>query len=139
MTPWGYTGTLPDILPSSNQADLYYALTEALVCDGRRPLSPAEDDAVRASARFVQEQIAALSWRLLVMMRVGLIGFRAAVRLRYFGGFCHLPLARRRAIVAWWAYGPLVVTRKFFRPMRATAVLAYYELTVHGDPADPPS
>lgn len=110
------------------RSGLYYALTEALI--------PAEETAtsqgvretvIRDAAVFAQEQMGRLPWRLLLLMRIGLTVFRAAVRLRYFQGYCELPLAKRRRVVSWWAYGPFSLTRQLFRPIRSTALLAYYE------------
>jgi len=60
-------------------------------------------------------------------MHIALVGFRIAVRLRFLRAYCDLPLATRRRIAAWWAYGPSPLTRQMFRGLRSTALLAYYE------------
>ena len=65
--------------------------------------------------------------RLRALFYTGLAGFRFVTRLRYARGFCELPAATRRAWFERWAYGPLPLARQLFRPVRATALLAYYE------------
>lgn len=115
-------------MTAKHRTDLYYALTEALVRpDAHAPFGDAEQRAAVDAAAFLQAQISALPPSLLLAARVGLIAFRASVRLRYLRGFCHLPLATRQAVVRWWAFGPLVTTRALFRPLRSIALLAYFE------------
>lgn len=79
------------------------------------------------SAQFVRDQIDALPPRLRALMHIALTGFRVAVRLRYLRAYCDLPLATRRRVANWWAYGPSPLTRQMFRGLRSTALLAYYE------------
>jgi hypothetical protein len=109
------------------RSGLYYALTEALIPPEEPAIPHGVEEALVRAAAFAQEQVGRLPWRLLLLMRVGLTVFRAAVRLRYFRGYCELPLAERRRVVSWWAYGPFSLTRQLFRPIRSTALLAYYE------------
>ena len=73
------------------------------------------------------EQIDALPPQLRAAMRIAILGFRILVRLRYVRAYCDLPLATRRRVATWCAYGPVMVTRQMFRALRATALLAYYE------------
>jgi uncharacterized protein (TIRG00374 family) len=86
------------------------------------------NDAVldRVSA-FVAGQLAALPWMLRIAMRVGLAGFATVVLARYARPFSSLTLGRRREIMARWAWGRWGLTRQMFRPVRSTALLAYYE------------
>jgi hypothetical protein len=53
--------------------------------------------------------------------------FRFYVRLRYVRSFCALDIDRRRAAVHSWAFGRVGLFRQLFRPVRSTALLAYYE------------
>ncbi len=78
--------------------------------------------------RFVNGQIRILPNRLRVMYEAGMIFFRVTVRLRYGASFCSLPIARRRAVIQWWAYGPFGLGRSLMRPIRATGLLKFYEL-----------
>jgi hypothetical protein len=113
---------------SATRVDLYVALTEALVPFEDGQLSPEQRSVViRDSAEFVRGQIYALPPRLLTLMTIALTGFRVLVRLRHLRSYCDLPLASRRQVAEWWAYGPVPLTRQMFRAIRATALLAYYE------------
>jgi len=82
---------------------------------------------VREVAGFVGGQLHELPVRLRAMFYTGLAGFRMVTRLRYARGFCELPAATRREWFERWAYGPVPLARQLFRPVRATALLAYYE------------
>jgi uncharacterized membrane protein YbhN (UPF0104 family) len=104
-------------------------LTEALVEDALTRLPPAERDAaIRHAARFTLRQMHALPPLVSALFRVGMAGFRLAIRAWTRRGFCDLPLAERAAIVRWWAYGPVSLTRQLFRAPRSTALLAVYEV-----------
>lgn len=83
------------------------------------------------TARFVDGQVSSLPRLLRWSMRLGLMLFLVLVRVRYGRGFHALPFETRRRIVAWWAFGPLGITRYLFKPVRATALLAYYEYASH--------
>ncbi len=110
------------------RADLYFALTEALVPERAPALSEAERAAVvLVTSEFVRGQIEALPPRLLFLMKLGLTGFRVLIRLRHVRSFCGLPLATRRRVVASWAYGPVPLARQLFRSLRSIALLAYFE------------
>ena len=79
------------------------------------------------AATFVREQTDSLPPQLRAAMRIGIVGFRILVRLRYFRAYCDLSLAQRRRVATWCAYGPSMVARQMFRALRSTALLAYYE------------
>jgi hypothetical protein len=108
--------------------DIYVAIVEALAPFDRFELDHDERDRVaREAAEFVAGELAAVPYRLSVLFQIGLFGFRLLSRLFYGGPFCELPLGKRRSVVQTWAYGKIGLTRQFFRPLRATAFLAFYE------------
>lgn len=107
-------------------ADLYEALTEALIEHAPHRLSD-HPHIVRLSAAFVREEMDRLPLQLRVLLRVGLAVFCLAVRCRYLRSYARLPLTARQQILTSWAFGPFLLTRQLFRPIRATALLAYYE------------
>lgn len=87
----------------------------------------AEPEAVRDASDFVEGQLAALQPQLKVLFDAGMTFFRFVTRLRYLRGYCDLPLETRRAWTARWAEGRIALLRKLFKPVRATALLAYYD------------
>jgi hypothetical protein len=96
----------------------YEALTEALVAGPAPELSPeAHRRAVTASALFASEQVNALTAELRWPLKIGLAGFRALIWLSHRRGFSRLPLAQQ-----------------LFRPIRTTALVAYYEAVALGAP-----
>ncbi len=104
------------------------ALAEAAVPLDRDGIGGAAAEAVVGEvAGFVEGQVRELPVRLRTLYRAGLAAFRVATRLRYARGFCELAPGTRRAWFERWAYGPLPLARQLFRPVRATALLAYYE------------
>jgi uncharacterized protein (TIRG00374 family) len=114
--------------PEAPPSRFVLALTEAAVPLDRDGLSAeAAAPLVREVAAFVGGQLNELPVRLRALFHTGLAGFRIATRLRYARGFCELPAATRRSWFERWAYGPLPLARQLFRPVRATALLAYYE------------
>lgn len=94
---------------------------------GNSPVADCHPLAVEVG-RFVNGQIRILPNRLRVMYEAGMLFFRITVRLRYGASFCSLPIARRRAVIEWWAYGPFELGRSLMRPIRATGLLKFYEL-----------
>jgi hypothetical protein len=106
----------------------YAALVEALVVTPE-PGTALEihRQAVATSAIFAAEQIASLTPELRWPLLLGLFGFRSAVRLQHLRSFTRLPLETRRRILGAWAFGPVPLTRQLFRPIRTTALIAYYE------------
>jgi hypothetical protein len=83
--------------------------------------------AISVAALFAREQIDALAPELRWSLVMGLAGFRCAVALRYLRRFDALPLAARQRVVAAWAFGSIPLARQLFRPLRTTALIAYYE------------
>jgi glycosyltransferase 2 family protein len=99
------------------------ALTEALVT----PRGGADRAHVAEAAAFVAQEIDALPARLRALVAVGMLAFRLFVRVRYGRAFRSLDLVRRRAAVHAWAFGRIAPLRQLFRPLRSTALLAYWE------------
>jgi len=90
------------------------------------------DEAARAAvltrvATFVCGQIDALPESIGVLFTVGVTGFRTIVGATHLRGFCKLAPASRRRIFEAWAYGRIGLTRKLFRVVRSTALLAFYD------------
>ncbi len=96
-------------------------LVEAIVGSASHPV------AVTYAAGFVDGQIAALPAKLRVMFGAGMTFFRFATRVRFLRGYCDVPLAARRAWTQRWAEGRIALVRQLFKPVRATALLAYYD------------
>lgn len=99
-------------------------LVEAVVVGAGSALDPT---AVAYAAGFVDGQIRALSPRLRVLFEAGMTTFRFVTRLRYLRGYCDIPLATRRRWTLAWAENRIGLLRQLFKPVRATAVLAYYD------------
>jgi hypothetical protein len=99
-------------------------LVEAVVVGAGRSPDPT---AVAYAAGFVDGQIRALSPRLRLLFETGMTVFRFVTRLRYLRGYCDIPLATRRRWTLAWAEGRIGLLRQLFKPVRATAVLAYYD------------
>lgn len=117
-------GSVPLRSRPAEPGRLLTAITEAL-----SPLNPPPNpDTLAQVARFVHGQVIALSWKMRAAMLVGFTGFRILVRARYGRSFCDLPLATRRRVVAYWAYGPHFLARQLFRLLRSTTLLAHYEI-----------
>lgn len=111
----------------------YEALTEALVTGPPPELAPdAHRRAVASSALFAGEQVNALTAELRWPLKIGLAGFQFLIWLSHLRRFSELPLAQRRRILDAWAFGPVALTRQLFRPIRTTALVAYYEEVATG-------
>jgi hypothetical protein len=109
-------------------ANIYAAIAEALTPLDDFALTPDERRRVVAdTAEFIAGEMAALPLRLLVLFHIGLTGFRVLIRGLNFQSFCALPPAKRRQIAESWAYGRVGLMRQFFRPLRSTAFLAFFE------------
>lgn len=112
----------------STRTNIYLAITEAVVPPDLPDLSAAERERVVSdTSEFLAGQIAALPFRLLVLFRIGMIGFRVANRLRFLRSYCALPLATRAAVARTCAWGRVAPARHFFRAVRSIALLAYFE------------
>ena len=92
-------------------------------------------------ARSVKKNV-----RFRLLLTGGLAVFRVATRLRFVRSYCSLPLGKRRRWTEQWAYGSTSLARQLFRAIRATALVAYYELPEvrakvpePADPADGPA
>ena len=108
--------------------ELVTCICEALFADElARIAQPERQKAVHSAGLFVSSSLAALPPMLRMLMKVGLFGFSAIVGISQFCSFAKLPSARRRAIVESWAYGRFGPARQFFKPIRSTALLAFYE------------
>lgn len=103
---------------------LVASICEAMVPAGE--LADRERDVERMSA-FVAGQLQALPWYLRGALNFGLAGFTVVVLLTTARYFPALSLERRRKIVTAWAWGPVPLARQMFRPIRSTALLAWYE------------
>jgi len=99
-------------------------LVEAIVTEPGRVADP---DAVSYAASFVDGELRALPPKLGFLFESGMTVFRFVTRLRHVRGYCDLPLARRRAWTMSWAEGRITLLRQLFKPVRATALLAYYD------------
>jgi hypothetical protein len=100
--------------------------------DGLIPDHPSESAEQRAraldySAAFVRDQLQAMPVVLQLLLACGLLVFRAVTWLRWLRGVSALGAARRQAWMHAWAYGPVSLARKLFRPVRSLAALAYFE------------
>jgi hypothetical protein len=62
-----------------------------------------------------------------VLFAIAMFGFNILVFLRYFRLFSLLKTATRTEIFNFWAYGKIAITRKLFKLVRSTALLAFYE------------
>lgn len=117
-------GRLDAPAPDERATSFEHALIEALVSsDGR----PAEASVVQRTATFVHGQVHALPRRLALLLEAGLLFFRMTTRARYLRSYCDLPLEVRRQWTYAWADGRHALLRKLFKPLRATAFLAYYD------------
>jgi glycosyltransferase 2 family protein len=122
--PLHVIATLDPPRPGPPASEFDVALVEALVAK-----VPDEVDraAVEYVATFLSEEMRALPARLSFLYDAGMVAFRLYVRLRYLRSFCGLGVARRQAAVHSWAFGRVGLLRQLFRPVRSTALLAYYE------------
>jgi uncharacterized protein (TIRG00374 family) len=100
------------------------AVVEALVSTDQSRVEPA---ILNTTANFVHGQLQALPRSLGLMFETGMTVFRLLTRARFLRGYCDLPLATRRRWTGAWANSRYALFRKLFKPLRATALLAYYE------------
>lgn len=93
-------------------------------------VSPGEEPAkgvLDETATFIAGQLSALPPHLGVLFESGMLVFRVATRVRFLRGYCDLPLETRRAWTEAWAESRHPPLRKLFKPVRATALLAYHD------------
>lgn len=91
-----------------------------------------EDPGLRAEVheevgRFTCEQIDCIPFRYRLLFKVGLVGFKLYIFACTGKFLCSVPLARRRKLIEFWAFGPIGLTRKFMKLIRSLAILAYYD------------
>ncbi|MEJ7601677.1 MAG: lysylphosphatidylglycerol synthase transmembrane domain-containing protein [Kofleriaceae bacterium] len=99
-------------------------LVEAMVVgEGKTP----QPEAVRYAATFVDGQLKALPPRLALLFSCGMTFFRFVTRLRFLRGYCNIPLEARKQWTLRWAENRVALFRQLFKPVRATALLAYYD------------
>jgi uncharacterized protein (TIRG00374 family) len=115
---------LAPVVPEPPASAFAIGLVEAIVVgEGRSP----DPTAVQYAAGFVDGQIRALPPRLRLMFDCGMTFFRFVTRLRYLRGYCDIALDTRRRWTLAWAEGRITLLRQLFKPVRATALLAYYD------------
>jgi hypothetical protein len=105
-------------------------LVEAIVAGQKAP-DPA---AVVSAATFADGQIQSLPAAIRILYAFGIACFRFATRLRFLCSYESLPLNRRRVWTMRWAESRITLLRRLFKPLSATALLAYYD-----DPAVQPA
>ena len=77
--------------------------------------------------RFTFTQIACIPFRYRILFDIGLTGFKFYIFFLSGRFLCDLSLKKRRALVESWAFGKVALTRKFMKPIRSLAILAYYD------------
>ncbi len=127
--------------PAEKPTAFMAALVAAtLPLDDYKLIGAEREEAVCQVTAFVDGQLRALPLRLVVMFKVGMAGFRTITWLRHVRGFVALPPEEQKRWVELWAYGPVALARQLLRAVRATAVLAFYELPqVQAQIEGPPS
>jgi uncharacterized protein (TIRG00374 family) len=121
-------GEAGEVGETAETGPLLAALTAAALPEDADPR------ALSAAVAFVGAQLRALPPHLRALLGVGLAGFAVLVALRYWRPYSALRPARRRSVFEAWAYGPVAPARQLMRPLRSTALLAYYD----GDATGPP-
>jgi hypothetical protein len=89
--------------------------------------SEAHKRCIEFSTDFVCHEMSSLPQSLRPLLKLGVIGFRTWAACTNLGRFESLPAERRRQIVDSWCYSRISLPRKFFKPIRSVALLAYYE------------
>jgi hypothetical protein len=106
----------------------WLAIVEASLPNARLQLSDEEKaGALRAATEFACLELGALQPHLRILFKIGLLGFRSMAVLGNCAPFEALPSEKRRTIFEGWAYGPIPITRKLFKPLRSLVLLAFYE------------
>jgi uncharacterized protein (TIRG00374 family) len=116
--------TLPRIPSAGRASEFTRALVEAIVTTTGRQTNAA---ALNDSANFVHRQLQCLQPTLRTLFEVGMTVFRALTRMRYLRGYCELSLEDRQAWTAAWSNSGVAVFRRLLKPVRALALLAYYD------------
>jgi uncharacterized membrane protein YbhN (UPF0104 family) len=101
------------------------AIVEALVANDLPIADRAQVN--RRVAAFAHGQLRALPPLLRAAFSIGMLSFRAVVFVRHGRGLARLSLERRVRVVGDWNQGRARLRRQLFRPLRATALLSFYE------------
>jgi hypothetical protein len=107
--------------------DFYAAVVEAFIGEPAFPTAEGHRQGVADAAAFARDQIRWLPVDLRLGLLAGLTAFRLIVLGRHLRPFERLPAATRRRLVLAWACGSNRFARQLFRPIRSTALIAYYE------------
>lgn len=78
-------------------------------------------------ANFIYSEVQNLPRKFQVLFAIAMFGFNLLIFLRYFRLFSLLEKSTRTDIFNGWAYGKIAITRKLFKLVRSTALLAFYE------------
>lgn len=106
----------------------WLAVVSASVPDGAVALPAAERaDAVNYACSFTCAELGSLPSQLRILFKIGIFGFRVITILTNLMPFENLSDERRQKVLNSWAYGPIPLTRKLFKPLRSLALLAYFE------------
>ena len=119
--PFVEIAPLPAIPRDPVASPFTIGLIEAIV--GGEPVP----EAIAYAATFVDGQLRALPPKLQLLFNCGMTGFRFVTRLRFLRGYCDVPLEARRAWTRKWAESRIALLRQLFKPVRAIALLAYYD------------
>lgn len=112
---------------SAQASPLLRAVSESFFPE-KRLEHPAHHATVLDSvSSFVSEEMNALPGTYRFLLRFGLAGFAASTWLNTRRRFSSLPLETRVHYVRRWAWSSFTPARQLFRPLRSTALLAYYE------------
>jgi hypothetical protein len=110
------------------RAPFWIALTEAIVPLPDLHLAPEEAKrCIDFSADFVCQELSHLPQSLKPLVKLGITAFRIYAFVTNLMPFESLSLERRRLVVDSWSYSRVSLTRKFFKPIRSVALLAFYE------------
>lgn len=93
------------------------------------PDKDSHERALREMSVFTVTELDCLPFRLRVIFGVGIVGFKALTMLSSGRFLCDIPLAERRELINWWAFGGTPLNRKFMKPIRSLSLFAYYENT----------
>ncbi len=118
---------LGQVTPDPKPSAFMTAVCEGLLPERRLEGARDRDEVLGRVSAFVNGELNALPGKYRLLLHVGLTGFSFLVFLLTWRPFARVTLERRRAILRWWAWGPVALTRQLFRAVRSTTVLAYYE------------
>ena len=111
-------------------SEFWAAICECFLPDGEKEMGFNEEECREIHGevgRFAFTQINCIPFRYKVLFDVGLFGFKSYIFACTGRFICDVPLAKRRKLVEFWAFGPIAVTRKFMKLIRSLAILAYYD------------